>query len=92
MDEGRKHDLKELDKARKTAPDKETLHNIGKVERTIKNEQHDGFRRSAREALVKAGKSGRPGNIQDVQERIKKSESKGIGKSTFLISLPKGMR
>ena len=88
MDEGRKQDIKELEVARQTAPDKETLHNINKVERTIKDEQHDGFRRSAREALVKAARTGRNGNIQDVQETIKKSEGKGIGKTSFLFSLP----
>ena len=48
MDISRQHDLVDLEKARKTAPDKETLYNISKVEKTIKDEQCDGWARSAR--------------------------------------------
>jgi len=91
MDEGRKQDIIELDRARKTAPDKETLYNIDRVKKTIKNEQYDGYLRSAREALVKAAKTGK-GNVRDVQERILKKSNSGIGKTTFMISFPKGLK
>jgi len=91
MDEGRKQDIIELDRARKTAPDKETLYNINKAEKTIKNEQYDGYLRGAREALVKAAKTGK-GNVRDVQERILKKSNSGIGKTSFMISFPKGIK
>ena len=88
MDEGRKQDIKELAQARAAAPDGETLKNINKVERTIKDEQGDSYKRGYRKALVKASRTGVKGNIQDVQERIKKSERHGIGRSTFFVSSP----
>jgi len=87
MDEGRKADIKELNKARATAPDKETLHNINKVEKVIKDEQHDGWLRSAREALVKAGKKGGKGNIQEVQQSIERRKNMGIGKTRFKVNI-----
>lgn len=92
MDKGRQEDIKELEKARKSAPDKETLHNINKVERTIRAEQHDGYLRSARRSLIREAKSNRKGNVQDIQDRITKRQEKnpGIGRTSFFF--PKGVK
>jgi len=87
MDEGRIADIKELEKARKTAPDKETLHNIRKVERTIREEQHDGYLRDARKSLVREARRNRKGNVRDIQERLAKKRDKnmGIGRTFFFF-------
>ena len=87
MDKGRKEDIKELNKLRATAPDKDTLQNIEKVEKTIRDEQHDGWLRSARRSLVEAARTGRKGNTQDVQEAIVKKRHMGIGKTSFKLNI-----
>jgi len=93
MDEGRKADIKELKKIRKTAPDKETVHNIKKVEKTIKNEQHDGWLKSARQSMIREAKRGNIKNAQDVQETVTKKVEKnlGIGKTSFSFNIPEGI-
>lgn len=85
MDEGRKADIKELDKIRKTAPDKETLKNVAKVEATIKSESHDGYIRDARRIMVREAKKGRMGNVHGIQDTLAKRVDKhsGLGKTSF---------
>lgn len=94
MDEGRKADVAEIEKAKRTAPDKETLICAEKASKVIKDEMGSGYLKDQRRALVKAAKSGRKGNIQDVQTRITKQNEKnmGHGRSSFFISLPNHLR
>jgi hypothetical protein len=90
MDIGRKADIKELKKLKKTAPDKETLQNIKKVEKTIKDEQHDGWRRSARESMIREARQGRMKDARGIQEDLTKKYEKGggIGKTSFSFNIP----
>ena len=87
MDEGRKEDIKELSKLRTTAPDKDTLQNIDKAEKVIRDEQHDGWLRSARKSLVEAARTGRKGNIQDIQDTMFKKKHMGMGKTSFKVNI-----
>lgn len=89
MDTGRRADIKELEKIRKTAPDKETLQNIKKVEKTIKNEQHDGWLKSARESMIREAKQGRIQDARGVQETVTKRMEKnlGVGKTRFGLNI-----
>jgi hypothetical protein len=93
MDEGRKADIKELEKARKTAPDKETLDNIDKVRETIKAEQHSGYLRGARKSMIKEAKRGGKENVRDAQEYLTNKKDKGgVVRKSYFFSLPDHLR
>ncbi len=89
MDEGRKADLKELKKIRATAPDKATLANVKRVEASIKDEQHDGYLRSARKRMLHEAKKGRMQSAHDVQQDLLKHKDRnmGIGATRFSLNL-----
>jgi len=89
MDEGRKADIKELKRVRKIAPDKSMLGSINKVEKKIRDEQHDGWLKSARASMIREAKRGNMGNVQDVQETMttKKFKNLGMGTTQFKLNI-----
>ena len=84
MDKGRKYDLNDLSKQPQT---KEVKDAIGK----IKGEQADGWKRSARESLIKETRAGRADNTRDISDEIIKHKEE-LGKTSFFFDIPDYIR
>lgn len=85
MDEGRKHDLKELEAEPKTEKVKNAISQI-------KKEQKDSWKVSAREALIREKRKGNAGNVRQISEDIFKRKNMGMGKTSFSVNWPEHLK
>ena len=70
MDDGRQHDLQELNRLRQTA---DTPLERKRIEASIDNIRHeDGAIKSMRESLIKEIRQGNTANVRDIHEYVAK--------------------
>jgi hypothetical protein len=87
MDEGRKHDVAEINKVLSTSNDKIMRANARKAGEAIRLEQQSGWKKSMREALIRERKAGRTNNAKDISEDIIKDRGHQESHS-FYFNLP----
>jgi len=83
----------DLEKLRNTVPRNALeARKIKETGEKIQRERHDGYVRSAREALVKEARRDRWEDIKGISDDLIKHREQGIGRSSFFINLPKGLK
>lgn len=85
MDEGRKHDVVEINKGLKS-PDPIVRKNAREAGERISQERLDGWVRVARQKLIEETRKGNAGNVRDINEDIVKHKKMGVGKTSFSFS------
>ena len=82
MDVARKQDVKDITSRLKTARGKERV-KLNDTLSSIRKEQSDGWKRSAREALIREARKNRVDNMKDISNDIMKH--KDLGRTFFLV-------
>lgn len=77
LDAGRKHDVAELESAKKKAHDPESRKGIEIALDKIHSEQYDPWVRSARQRMIDEKLQGRNGNVADIQRSIARRNDVG---------------
>jgi hypothetical protein len=88
--DGRETDLKKL----RAEKPKDALHakKINDAGTAIQKERMDGYIGGAREALMKASQKRDWEEAKDISDSLIKHKEQGIGRSSYFISLPKGLK
>lgn len=84
MDKTRQADIQLIEKAKKTAHDPESRLAVEKAEYSIKQQQHDGWVKSARSSLVREAQANNTGNVRDITEEMHKKKPTW-GKTSFFF-------
>ena len=88
MDEGRKHDIAEINRVLSTSSDKTLRASAMRAGEAIRYEQQSGWKKSMREALIRERKAGRTDNAKDISEDIIRDRGHQESHSFFFGEMP----